>query len=452
MNRRTFLKGSAAALATGVGSGSASALRPHPAKARVQGANDRVRLGYIGTGRMGRSNMRAQLATGRSEIVALCEVYQPNLAKTLEYLEQEHPEVTTPQSYTDFRHLLDRQDIDAVVISTPDHWHAAQTVMACQAGKDVYVEKPLATSVVEGRRMVQVARETGRIVQVGTMQRSAEHFQRAVEIVRSGVLGKISFVRTWNMSNEYPDGFGPSVGGPPPADLDWEMWLGPAPKVAFDSNRFGVADDRFSTFRYFWDYAGGMLTDWGVHLIDIVLWAMQEDAPRSVNTAGGKYAITDNRETPDTLLTTFEFDDWVLTYTNQVLNGFGFADRGYGILFHGTDATLFVDRSGYELTPEYEREEDEEIESRPRTPSIKGRSTSGGNVEHHENWLDCLASREEPICDVDIGHRSTVLPHLGNIAYRTRSCIEWDASTERCGDNAAANQLLGRPYRAPWTL
>ena len=440
-DRREFLKTSALA-AGAFASGVAGPARGAPAIGNVLGANDRISLGFIGTGRMGRSNIRHQGRTGQTRVAALCDVYEPNLSAALEGLEPR------PDTFVDFRRILDRQDIDAVVISSPDHWHAAQTILACDAGKDVFVEKPLATTIEEGRKMVKAARRTGRVVQVGTMQRSAEHFQRAVDIVTSGALGKISFVRCWNASNEYPDGIGNPADSAPPADLDWDLWLGPAPARPFNWNRFGVGD-RWSTFRYFWDYAGGMLTDWGVHLIDIVLWAMGDEVPRTVTSAGGKYLVRDNRDTPDTLQTTYQFDDWVLTYTNQVCNGRGFDGHGYGIQFHGTDATLFVDRGGYELMPEYDREG---VEIRPRTGALRGRSVSSGNLEHHQNWLECIRTRERPTCDVEIGHRSTVLPHLGNIAYRTASRLEWDGNRERCAGNKAANALVSRHYRRPWKI
>ncbi len=442
MNRRTFLKTTAAA---GMVAGTGTAQGAAPAVGAVQGANDRIRLGFIGTGRMGRSNLYHALATERTEVVALSDVYQPNLAEALERVD------TKPDTHRDFREILQRSDIDAVVISTPDHWHAAQTIMACEAGKDVFVEKPLATSVVEGRKMVEAARRTGQIVQVGTMQRSAEHFERAAMIVRSGELGKITFVRCWNTGNEYPEGIGNPPDTEPPDDLDWDLWLGPAPERPFNWSRFGVSDQWFSTFRWFWDYAGGMLTDWGVHLMDIVLWAMDEASPNVVTASGGKYFIQDNRETPDTIQATYEFDDWLMTYTNQICNSRGFGDSDYGILFHGTNGTLFVDRRGYELVPEYDREK-EDIESRPRVAPRRGRSTSGGNREHHDNWLDCIASRKLPTCDVEIGHLSSVLPHLGNIAYQTGSRLVWDGVKERFEKNDEANAMLGREYRAPWKL
>ena len=229
------------------------------------------------------------------------------------------------------------------------------TVMACQAGKDVYVEKPTSVAIGEGRRMVEAARKYSRIVQVGTQQRSATHFQKAVELVRSGRLGQISMVRCWNVGNTAPEGIGNPPDSDPPADLDWDFWLGPAPKVPFNPNRFGVFPDVWSYFRYFWDYAGGMMTDWGVHLIDIVQWAMNVDAPQSVSTAGGKFALTDNRDTPDTILATYRYPGFIMTYENRSANGRQINAHGYGIEFYGTNGTLFVDRSGYDLAPEQQR-------------------------------------------------------------------------------------------------
>ncbi|MEE2778296.1 MAG: Gfo/Idh/MocA family oxidoreductase [Acidobacteriota bacterium] len=433
-NRRDFLKASALA-AGGVALGGAR---------RTVAANDRVTLGYIGTGRMGLGNMRHQLEIDQADIAAVCDVYQPSLDKAVEMLDGK------VDAYVDFRRLLDRQDIDAVVVSSPDHWHALHTVLACEAGKDVFVEKPLATSIGEGRRMVDVARRTSRVVQVGTMQRSAEHFQHAIQMVRDGAIGKVSFVRCWNASNEYPEGIGNPADGAPPAGLDWDLWLGPAPERPFNTNRFGVGD-RWSTFRFFWDYAGGMLTDWGIHLMDIAIWAMQDEVPNRVTTSGGKYFLSDNRDTPDTLQSTYEFDDWVMTYTNQACNGRGFDGRGYGIHFHGTEGTMFVDRSGFEVMPEYHRDPDG-IAVRPKTPALRGRSIGSGNREHHENWLDCVRSREQPICDVEIGHRSSVLPHLGNIAYRTGSMVDWDGVAEKCVGNSKANALIDRKYRKQWRV
>jgi len=437
INRRGFLKTSACAagaLATGFTSA--------PAIARVQNANELVTLGFIGTGRMGLANIGYQLKTGKTRIAAVCDVYKPNLQKAVEKTNGE------AEAYRDFRKILDRKDIDAVIISTPDHWHALQTTLACEAGKDVFVEKPMSTSIAESRRMIEVAQRTGKVIQVGTMQRSAKHFQRAVEIVKSGVLGKISFVRCWNMGNAFPVGIGNPPDSDPPADLDWDLWLGPAPERRFNWNRFGVGD-RWSTFRYFWDYAGGMLTDWGIHLMDIVLWAMNTYAPKYISSAGGKYFVQDNRDTPDTLQVTYEFEDWTMTYTNQACNAHGIDNRGYGIQFYGTDATFFVDRQGYELIPEYSKDG---IESLPKTSPLSGSAATQGNLEHAENFLKCIKTRQKPICHVEEGHASGIVPHLGNIALRSNSRLKWDAQKEQCIDNPVANKLLTRDYRSPWKL
>ncbi len=430
VNRRDFLK------ATTVAAGAVTAASLGPSIGRVLGANERVVVGVIGCGGMGRANMRYQMGTQKVDIAAVCDVYEPHLQRALEMTDGK---ATT---YKDFRKLLERKDIDAVIVATPDHWHALAATLACEAGKDVFVEKPLALTIGEGRRMVQVARRTNRVVQVGTMQRSGEHFQRAVEIVKSGVLGKISFVRTWNYGNEYPEGIGNPPDSDPPKELDWDMWLGPAPYRKYNPNRC------IYEFRWFWDYAGGKITDWGTHLIDIAVWAMGEDSPKYVSASGGKYHLLDNRETPDTMEATFEFDNWILTYTNQDTNSHGLDGRGYGIQFYGTNGTFFVDREGYELFPEYEQVGKER---RAKTMPV----SSGGskqNEPHAENFIECIKTRKRPICDVEIGHRSTLLPHLGNIALWTGQRLQWDGKNEKFVNNPEADKHLIRAYRSPWKL
>ena len=257
---------------------------------------------------------------------------------------------TPARGVTDFREILHDKSIDVVCIATPDHWHAYMTVEACKNGKDVYVEKPICVAVEEGRKMVQAARKYNRVVQAGTMQRSGDHFQKACDIVRSGKLGKVTFVRTWNYSNE--EGIGNPPDGAPVAGLDWEMWLGPAPEHAFNANRFGVDPNAFSHFRWFWDYAGGMMTDWGIHLLDIVQMAFDEAAPTAITALGEKLFIKDNRDTPDTLQVTYEYPGFIATYENRLGNANSMFKQGYGILFHGSKGTMFVDRSRYDVYPE----------------------------------------------------------------------------------------------------
>jgi predicted dehydrogenase len=429
LNRRDFVKTASAATL------SASLYR------RVLGANERLNVAVIGCGRMGQYNISVQKGAGLVDVTAVCDVYEPNLQEGMNLAGNAKP-------HRDFRAVLDDRSIDAVVIATPDHWHALMTTLACEAGKDVFVEKPACTTLAEGRRMVQVARRTGRIVQVGTMQRSSPVFQNAVNIVQSGVLGKISIVRTWLVANDYPNGIGSPEDSQPPANLDWDLWLGPAPARPFNWNRFGVGD-RWSTFRYFWDYAGGMMTDWGVHLLDIVLWAMNEKAPSSISAVGGKFYLKDNRETPDILHVAYQFDDFIVTFSNQEVNDRGIDGLGYGIEFYGSAASLFVDRGGYKIMPQeggrFERSK------MPNNLPLKYSSSDGGNDAHARDFIDSIKSRKLPISDIENGHRSTSISILGNIAYRTGEKLIWDAEKEK-SNSESANALLEPSYRAPWKL
>jgi predicted dehydrogenase len=438
MNRREFFKTSAAAAAAARLGGSALA-----------SPNDRIRLGFIGTGRQARGLLGSFMRHPDAEVVVLCDVWKTNLDEAASTAARRAPEAKPPELVTDFRRVLDRKDIDAVVVASPDHWHALQTVMACQAGKDVYVEKPISVTIDEGKKMVEAARKHRRIVQVGTQQRSGVHFQKAVELVRGGRIGKVTFVRTWNFGNSSPKGIGNPLDADPPAGLDWDFWLGPAPKVPYNENRFGAFPDRWASFRWFWDYAGGMMTDWGVHLVDIVLWAMSSNGPETVAASGGKLILEDNRETPDTLFVTYQFPGWVCTYEHREGNGRGVEGHGYGIEFHGADGTLFVDRSGYEIFAEVRRVKEETTQ---RTEAEQGRSSNNHGEAHARNFLDCVKSRELPICDIEIGHRSTLACHLGNIAYRTREKFQWDPARQAVVDNKAAARMLAREYRSPWKL
>jgi predicted dehydrogenase len=284
---------------------------------------------------------------------------------------------------------------------------------------------------------------------VGTQQRSGVHFQQACELVRGGRIGKVSFVQTWNYGNGSPEGFGNPPDSDPPPDLDWDMWLGPAPKVPFNANRFGVAPERWSTFRYFWDYAGGMMTDWGVHLIDIVQMAMDVEAPQVIAANGGKLFIQDNRDTPDTLAVTYEYPGFICTYENRDLNAYPLNGHGYGILFHGTDGTLFLDRAGYELIPEKKgRGENAVNRSEPAT----GKTSNNHGVDHFANFLDCVRSRKKPVSDIEIGHRSTSTCLLANVAYRSHRRIEWDGRNEKITNASEARRFLSRDGRKPWRL
>ncbi len=433
--RRDFLRSAGAALTTQIFTGN------------VKGANDRVRVAFIGMGRMGNGNMTAAMRQPNLEVASVCDVYQPHLEKAIAASARGpngEPDVRPKaKGIADFREVIADKSVDAVCISTPDHWHAYMTVEACKAGKDVYVEKPVAVAVEEGRKMVQAARKYNRVVQAGTMQRSGIHFQKACEIVRSGKLGKITFVRTWNYGNMAEEGLGNPPDAAPPSDLDWEMWLGPAPKRDFNKNRFGVDPKAFSHFRWFWDYAGGMMTDWGIHLLDILQMAFDEAAPTAVTALGGKYFLKDNRDTPDTLQVTYEYPEFVATYENRVCNGNSMFNQGYGITFHGTKGTMFLDRSRYQVFPEKAFGAD--------LQPMEEKSSNNTNTAHWANFMDCIKSRQKPICDIEIGHRSTTTALLGNVALRSKLRIDWDSKQETTAQ-AEARQYLKREYRAPWKL
>jgi predicted dehydrogenase len=453
MNRRSFVRRSSA----GVIGALVSSRSVQP---RVMGTNKQIRCGFIGVGNMGRGNLRDFLKCEDVEVVAVCDVWQPYVERAVE--------ITSGKAvgYSDFRRVLDRKDIDVAVIATPDHWHAYMMIQACKAGKDVYVEKPLAHNIYEGRRMVEAAREHNRVVQVGTQQRSGRHYQEVAEFVKSGKLGKVSHVAAWNYQNESPFGMGDFPDSEPPPGLDYNLWLGPAPKRAFNPNRF------IFNFRYFWDYAGGYATDWGVHHIDTVQWAMNVRAPNRVSALGGKYYVQDNRETPDTLEVIYEYPTFLLTYSNRLLNANPLHNRSTGIAFYGTDGTLVVDRAGYEVLPEtrgtfekmepfYKRDLEAADTPNPwgserdiwigRTATVQGEG-SEQHLAHVKNFLNCVESRKRPASDVEDTHYSTTTTHLANISFQTGRTIRWDSQKEQIVDDAGAAKLLRRNNRDPWVV
>jgi predicted dehydrogenase len=411
---------------------------------RVPGANDRIRVALIGCGGMGTGDLMDFLRVKNTECVGLCDVDDSHVAAALKRLAetgQPEPKITT----RDFRKILDVRDIDAVIVGTPDHWHALPTVMACQAGKDVYVEKPLALTIAEGRAMVDAARKNNRVVQMGTQQRSASHYGAAVDFVKSGKLGKIRQVRCW----AYLDWKGETPVVPdsePPAGVDYDMWLGPAPKRPFNKNRFHF------TFRWFWDYSGGLMTDWGAHMIDIANWAMGIKAPSSAVSVGGKYGYPhDAAETPDTQQVLWQFPVFSMIWEHALGVGRGPEAREHGVEFHGNNGVLVVDRGGWEVYPETDAID------KPREYKMPGiPRQSAGNQDYHllhvQNFVDCMRSRKQPRSDVEIGHNSMIACHLGNIAYRLGRQVKWDVDGERFVDDAEAQKYVMKPYRAPWKL
>jgi predicted dehydrogenase len=295
ISRRTALASAGAAFTTSLFTG------------RIKGANDRVTIGFIGIGAMGSGNLDFAMKVPEAQPVVVCDVYRPHLDRAEAAARKQGFQV---KAVADFREILADKSIDAVCISTPDHWHAYMTVEACKAGKDVFVEKPACKFVEEGQKMVQAARKYNRIVQAGTMQRSGGYFQKAAEIVKSGRLGDVTFCHAFQSGSTEQKGFGNPPDGEPPADLDWDLWLGPAPKVPFNPNRWGVKAATFPTFRYFWDYAGGAMTDWGIHLIDPIHQCFGDPMPLAVSAMGSKFYVQDNTQTPDTMQATFYYENF----------------------------------------------------------------------------------------------------------------------------------------------
>jgi predicted dehydrogenase len=441
-NRRDFFRSAgAAALTTSIFTGA------------VRGANDRIAAGFIGMGKMGRANLHYAMRQENLVPVAVCDVFQRNL----DWAVRDSKNQAKP--YRDFRELLADKNIDVVCIATPDHWHAYMTVEACKAGKDVYVEKPICCVVDEGVKMVQAARKYSRVVQAGTMQRSAKHFQQAVDIVKSGDLGDITFVRTWNYGNEPQQGWGNPPDSDPPPELDWDMWLGPAPKRQFNVNRFGVdpKDRYFSNFRWFWDYAGGMMTDWGVHWLDIVQMAFKEEMPSEITALGGKLYIKDNTETPDTLQVTYLYPSgFVATYERRSGNAQSMFDKGGGILFCGNKGTMVLDRGGYKIIPEMKvTQAPSNGNGRPvREPAMAEadvKATDSGNLNHWANFLECVRTRQKPISDIEVCQHSTTTCLLGNVAYRSKLKLDWDVNRWTTAQSEP-RKYLTREYRKPWKL
>jgi predicted dehydrogenase len=433
-NRRDLLKLGAAAFTTAIFTGN------------VKGANDRIRVSFIGVGRQGQSNMGSALQQPAVEIASVCDVYQPNLEKAIARSARgpgnKPDSAPAATGVKDFREVLSDKSVDAVCIATPDHWHAYMTVEACKAGKDVYVEKPICVVVDEGRKMVEAARKYRRVVQVGTQQRSGVHFQKATQLVKQGALGKVTFCRTFNYANGDPEGIGNPPDTAPPADLDWDMWLGPAPERAFNKNRFGVDPKAYSHFRWFWDYAGGMMTDWGIHLLDIVQMAFNETPPNAIASLGGKYNIKDDRDTPDTLQVAYEYPNGMIaTYENRMFNANSLFGKSYGTIFHGEKGTLFVDRAGYTLWPE-------------KGSALKETSVQNSNnhgKDHWANFISCIKTRQRPVSDIEIGHRSTSTALLGNVSLRSGLRIDWNGEKETAAQ-PQVKQYLQRQYRKPWEL
>ncbi len=415
-------------------------LNPALIKARKKNvaASEKIRLGLIGARGRGFRVLEQALQQPETECVALCDiddtVINDRSAEIMELQENK------PESFKDFRKLLELKDLDAVIIGTPDHWHCLQTVYACQAGKDVYVEKPMANSLAELDAMVDAAGSYQRVVSVGQQQRSGKHWQEAIGHIRSGKIGQLRKINIWAHFN-YGVGQKAVPDAPVPQGVDFDMWLGPAPARTFNQGRF------HGSWRMFWDYGGGLMTDWGVHLIDMALWAADvTTTPTAVTASGGNFSYPDHaHETFDTLNVDYQLDN--LTISWESLGGIQSGPYGkpYGLAFIGNDGTLVADRSEWVVYPEMTGDQ-------PKTAAMSGKSAGNSSEEHVKNFLDCIKTRKEPNCTVENGRLVAQYAHMGNIAQRTGSRLVWDDEKKNFGKDKAANRLITPEYRKPWTL
>jgi predicted dehydrogenase len=435
-SRRKFIRNSAFTLA-GVGLGSTIPWTLNATGKKIA-PGDKIVIGLIGCKGMGFANLKAFLQHPEVECGALCDIDQ-------RVLEERIADIGTirnkkPLAYNDYRKLIENDDIDAVIIATPDHWHCLQTVNALESGKDIYIEKPLANSIHECNVMVNAAREYGKIIQVGQWQRSDPHWQEAVDFIRSGKLGGIRLVKVWSYVG-WKGALPILPDEPVPPGVDYDMWLGPASKRPFNRNRFHF------TFRWFWDYAGGLMTDWGVHLLDYALFGMNEYAPKSVISSGGKYAFPeDSMETPDTQQAIYEFDKFGILWEHTIGIYGGNYGRGHGVAFIGENGTLVVDRNGWEVIPEIKN-------NAPLMEAVPFQKAEGKGLELHvKNFLDCIKTRVKTNASIETGAHIAKLAHLGNIAYRTGRKIFWDAENNSIINDDVANRLTIPAYREPWKL
>lgn len=425
---------------------------------RILGANDRVGVGFIGYGLIGAQHVFDFKNQDDVDLVAVSDTFAPRMEQGVSVCRQKPGQQT--RAIADFRRLIEERDIDAVVVSTPDHWHALMTMMACAAGKDVYVEKPMTLFYREGEWMTQVARKHKRIVQVGTQQRSGKQYQQGRELIKVGYIGKVFTARMGSYRNVMP-GFGRPEGAQPD-NFNYDMWLGPAPQRPYQPHR-GLYH-----FRWFWDYSGGQMTNLAAHELDIFQWYMGFPAPDAVSASGGRFVLEDDGETPDTLDALFEYPGSTALWSHR--EGGGQArEHGRGIEFYGSKGMLNVNRAKLEVFP------DQKVEPERAIPTFQGHpsggpaqqpggrtaelwtqpiKTPGSSAEqfdlHVRNFLDCIKSRKMPIADVQEGHNTATACHLANISFRTGRKIRWDGAKKQITGDTEANAMLERPYRKPW--
>jgi len=397
------------------------------AAARQPGPNETIQVGIVGLGQQGRELALELAQISGVRVAALCDVDAHVLAAAQHELEDRTQ--TRPILLTQHEKLLERGNLDAIVIATPDHWHARMSMEAIQAGKDLYLEQPVAHSIAEGTALLRIASQSRRIIQTGLPQRSGAHFKSAVALLQSGEIGRVHLAKAWAIHRRRS--IGKVTSTTPPVGIDYDRWLGPAPDRPFQSNRF------HQNWCWFWDYGSGELGLWGVQLLDVVRWGLNLDLPTRVAATGGRRGFHDDRETPDTLTVQYEFPDVDVVWEHRQWSSRGIEGRTAAVAFYGEQGTLILDRSGWKV---YDGRE--------------GRYANASEIHqsHLQNWIDCLRSRQSPAADLQIGLRSAAMCHLGNISSRLGREIHFDTSSWSCGADIAAMDLFQSLSRSPWEL
>ena len=402
--------------------------------------SDQLNIGAVGIKGMGWANVTAALKVPGVNLVAICDVDQSVIDQRLLDLAKLNVDASKVKVYHNYKALLDQKDIDAVIIGTPDHWHALIMTDACAAGKDVYVEKPVGNSIGECNSMIAAQQKYNRVVQAGQWQRSQQHFKDAVDFVQSGQLGNIRTVKVWCYQGWMKPG--PVVpDSAPPAGVDFAQWLGPAPKRSFNASRFHF------NFRWFWDYAGGLMTDWGVHLLDYGLLGMKAGTPKSIAALGGRFAYPDMlEETPDTLTTLYEFDNFNLVWDSAMGIDNGSYGRDHGIAYIGNNGTLILNRGGWEVI--------EERQSKNKVSKPLVAANDNGLDKHWDNFVAVVKSRKmaDLHCSIQEGAHVATIAQMGNIAYRTGQKLFWDTDKKRFTDDAVNAQYLMKEYHNGYKL
>ena len=434
---------------------------------RIIGANEKIRVGFIGVGNRGTQLLHAFMDMADCEVAALCDVYEPYITRDRSKVDPRYIKNTPGQiprmgevfpnkveRYQEYRKLLENKSIDAVCIATPDHWHALQTIHSVQAGKDVYIEKPVSKTVEEGRAMINAAKNSKQIVTVGLNRRAASTFQQLAKEIPAGKIGKVSFASACHVGNMFPVGIGKLGPENPPVNFNWDAWLGPR---AYRPYQYNIAP---YMFRWWEDYSNQIGNN-GVHYLDLIRWMLNEVAPVEINANGGKFAVDDDRTIPDTMQVTYEFPSGVLV-SIQILEGSSGSFVPYGFIeLRGTRGTLLTGENDYKIVPTRPGQfqswdkliEPESVNlEKPKEKFLTDGRYRDSTSNLIRNFLDCIKSRKESFSTLEEGHRSSSLAHLGTIAMLTRERLRWDAAKERFTNSEKANQLLGYEYRKPYKL